>query len=97
MNRRQRRAMKNQPKRFSESDMRRAAREAAQTTASHSTEMILAALCLALHGEFGFGQRRCVRVLERIEQITLEALCAGELVDRVKDCMGVEIGKLESL
>lgn len=27
MNRRQRRAMKNQPKRFSEADMRRAARE----------------------------------------------------------------------
>lgn len=56
--------------------MRRAAREAAQTTASHRTEMILAALYLALHGEFGFGQRRCIRV---------------------KDCMGVEIGKLESL
>ena len=91
MNRAQRRAMRNAPKKYAESDMRRAAREAAEQTAHHSTDMILSALCLALHDCYGFGQRRCMRVLESINDYTFNALCAHELMDKCKATVKIEI------
>lgn len=97
MNRRQRRAMKNVPRKFSETDMRRAAREAALSTGRHSTQMTLAAVCLALHEMHGFGTKRLTRVLETVQDITMQALCASELVDRLKEEVGVVLCRDEDL
>ena len=89
MNRKQRRAMRNEPRRFSESDVRKIARDASLETGKHSTQMTLAAACIALHDLYGFGQQRLMRMLEKIEDLTLNALCAGELVDELKNKVGV--------
>ena len=88
MNRKQRRAMRNEPRRFRESDVRKIARDASLETGKHSTQMTLAAACIALHDLYGFGQQRLIRMLEKIEDLTLNALCAGELVDELKNKVG---------
>lgn len=75
--------------------MRRVARDAAQSTADHSTEMTLAAVCLALHEEYGFGRYRCMKMLESVNRLCFHSLCAGELVERVRACMGISIGGRE--
>ena len=91
MNRKQRRAMRNEPRKFSESDVRKIARDASLETGKHSTQMTLAAACLAMHEMHGFGHQRLIRMLEKVEDLTLNALCAGELVDKLKKDVGVEL------
>ena len=81
--------MRNEPRRFSESDVRKIARDASLETGKHSTQMTLAAACIALHDLYGFGQQRLMRMLEKVEDLTLNALCAGELVDELKNKVGV--------
>ena len=93
MNRKQRRAMRNEPRKFSESDVRKIARDASLETGKHSTQMTLAAACIALHDLYGFGQQRLIRMLEKIEDLTLNALCAGELVDELKNKVGVVLDR----
>lgn len=93
MNRKQRRAMRNEPRKFSESDVRKIARDASLETGKHSTQMTLAAACIALHDLYGFGQQRLMRMLEKIEDLTWNALCAGELVDELKNKVGVVLDR----
>lgn len=85
--------MRNEPRRFSESDVRKIARDASLETGKHSTQMTLAAACIALHDLYGFGQQRLIRMLEKIEDLTLNALCAGELVDELKNKVGVVLDR----
>ena len=97
MNRKQRRAMRNEPRKFSESDVRKIARDASLETGKHSTQMTLAAACIALHELYGFGTKRLTRVLETVQDLTMQALCASELVDRLKEEVGVVLCRDEDL
>ena len=97
MNRKQRRAMRNEPRKFSESDVRKIARDASLETGKHSTQMTLAAACIALHDLYGFGQQRLMRMLEKVEDLTLNALCGGGLVDKLKKDVGVELTRSDDL
>ena len=87
MNRKQRRALRNAPKRYTETDML----EESRTTSRHNARMMMAALCITLHELHGFGPKRLTRVLERIGELTQEGLCAAELTQRVREETGLDI------
>ena len=50
-----------------------------------------AAICLALHDEFGFGEDECFRALARVDERLLWTLENQELVDEVLEKTGLTI------
>lgn len=73
------------------SDVRKVRRETLAENAEFQSKMLLSAMCIALRKEFGFGQGRCLRVLESIERITTNALTAAELIDQCRDELGIDL------
>ena len=65
-------------------DVRKVRREALDENAQFQAKMLTASICLALHQEFGFGQERCLRVLDAVERISTNALTPSELIDQCK-------------
>ena len=52
---------------------------------------IYAAVCLALNELHGFGSKRCADVLKRADQIALESLGSGDLMDGVWERMKLRL------
>lgn len=50
-----------------------------------------AAALLAAHEVYGFGKRRGVRLLNRIDHIITDVLTSEELIDKVYDDIGVDL------
>lgn len=72
-------------------EIRKVRRETLAENAGFQTKMILSAMCLALRKEFGFGHDRCLRVLESVEQISLDAFTAYELIEQCKNELGINL------
>lgn len=67
-------------------------RQKGAIAASNATiKTIYAGLCLALNAEFGFGARRCLRVLHRVDQTLMETLTSEEAVQAVWDKLKLKL------
>lgn len=55
------------------------------------TKCCYAAVCLALHEEFGFGAERCHRALNAVDQRIVWSLNHSELADEVLEKTGLQI------
>lgn len=58
---------------------------------THTTRCLFGAVVIAAHSLFGFGQERCIRLLNGVYRTTLETLTEGEMAERAFDEVGVEI------
>lgn len=57
----------------------------------HTLQMVYAALMLAVNEEFGFGEKRALKLLKATDQKVLEALTSSELVDEVFNRFKIEL------
>lgn len=57
----------------------------------HSVSMLLAAMCLVLHKNNGFTSEQCLGVLKDVEEVTINALTNVELLQEVKELLGIEL------
>lgn len=58
---------------------------------AHTTRCLFGAVIIAAHSLFGFGQERCIRLLNGVYKTTLETLTEKEMAERAFDEVGVEI------
>lgn len=58
---------------------------------THTVECLFGAVVIAAHSLYGFGQERCIRLLNKVYETTLETLSTKELADRAFDEVGIEI------
>ena len=58
---------------------------------THTTRCLFGAVIIAAHSLFGFGQERCIRLLNGVYKTTLETLTEREMAERAFDEVGVEI------
>lgn len=58
---------------------------------THTTRCLFGAVVITAHSLFGFGQERCIRLLNGVYKTTLETLTEGEMAERAFDEVGVEI------
>lgn len=67
-------------------------REVGFKQASTTTvQCMFGAVVISAHALFGFGQERCIRLLNRVYQTTLETMTTTEMAQRAFDEVGVEI------
>ncbi len=67
-------------------------RQKGAIAASNATiKTVYAGLCLALNEEFGFGAKRCLRVLHGVDRVLLESLTSDEAVEAVWDKLGLKL------
>lgn len=57
-----------------------------------TTEIVFAATCLALHENFRFGKKRCLRTLNSIYSIMSEYVTSTEAADAVFEKIGLTLG-----
>ena len=58
---------------------------------THTVKCLFGAMVIAAHELYGFGQARCMRLLNRVYGVTLETLTSIEMVERAFDEVGIEI------
>lgn len=67
-------------------------RETGFKQASTTTvRLIFGAIVISAHALFGFGQERCIRLLNRVYETMLETFTTSEMADRAFDEVGIEI------
>lgn len=54
-------------------------------------KVIYAAVCLAMNKHWGFGRKRCVKLLRAVDEQLLETLTSAEAVQAVWDKMHLEL------
>lgn len=52
---------------------------------------IYAAICLAANETYGFGRKRCARLLRRVDEKVLNAITSQEIGEEVFERMGLEL------
>lgn len=67
------RTQKLMPAKFTESDLRKAAADAASAATKYNINVTYSAFLLALHRQFGFSEVRCQRVLDEVDKLIFEA------------------------
>lgn len=76
-------------------DVNRATNEGYQQGVARAQEVTMkacyAAMCLALHEKHGFGTKRCMDVLNAVDEKMVYALTSMELVQQAFDELGIEI------
>lgn len=65
--------------------------EGFRQASTHTVRCLFGAVVIAAHSLFGFGQERCIRLLNGVYRTTLETLTTGEMAQRAFDEVGVEI------
>lgn len=56
-----------------------------------------AAMCLALHELYGFGSKRCMQMLNAVDEKVVYALTTQELIDQVFSDLEIEINFNEEM
>lgn len=51
----------------------------------------VAALLLALHETYGFGKQRCMMVAKEMCDIAMKEICADDLLNRLRDEVGIDL------
>lgn len=65
--------------------------EGAKQGAENTMKCVYAAVALVMHEKYGFGKKRCLDVLNAIDEKVIYALTTKEMVQRVWDEIGLEI------
>jgi hypothetical protein len=82
-------------------DVNRAANEGYQQGIAKATEATMkscyAAMCLALHELHGFGSKRCMQMLNAVDEKVVYALTSEELVEQVFSDLEIEINFSEEM
>lgn len=58
---------------------------------SFTMRMFYGALGIALHDLYGFGQERCARVFERVNQVMVEEICTEDITERLRREVGIDL------
>ena len=65
--------------------------EGFKQASTYTVRSLFGAMVIAAHSLYGFGQERCIRLLNRVYEVTLETLTTDEMAQRAFDEVGVEI------
>lgn len=80
-----------QPKVYTESDFRKALREAVYNVGLHNMKLNIASFALALHRHGGMDQDRMTEILSETAKISNEALCYTDVKEAVMQETGLDI------
>lgn len=68
---------------------KRGYREAQEKLNSKTQELVFAGICMALNQNFGFGRKRCLRVIDSAYTHVLTTIDTNEKIQEVWDTMGL--------
>lgn len=74
-----------------ENEYRRGYDTARKELTSFTMRMFYCAAALAAHELHGFGERRIIRLLDRIQQIMTEEICTADITQRLRRETGIDI------
>lgn len=93
MHNRQPSRQKCQPKVYTESDFRKALREAMMQLARHQMELAVGSFALALHRKLGLDSNQIADILVATNEYSTEALCFQEVRKELQAETGLDIGE----
>ena len=64
-------------------------REGAKTAADNTLRNIYAAVALVAHEKYGFGKKRCMALLNAVDEKVMYAIDSKEMVQQVYDDLGI--------
>lgn len=82
-----------QPKVYTESDFRRALREAAMNLEKHHMKLCVASFALTLHRKLNLTGDQIADVLVATNEYSFNALCFQDVRKELKDETGLDIGE----
>lgn len=82
-----------QPKVYTESDFRRALREAAMNLEKHHMELCVASFALTLHRKLNLTGEQIADILVATNEYSTEALCFQDVRKELKAETGLDIGE----
>lgn len=91
MSKKQPRRQHCQPKIYTESDFRKALREALMSIEKHHTQMCVGSFALALHRKLGLSADQIGDVLEATNEYSLNALCFQDVQKELKEETGLDL------
>ena len=80
-----------QPKIYTDSDFRRALRDAALNLEKHHMKLCVASFALALHRKLGLNSNQIGDVLVATNEYSLKALCFTDVQKELKEETGLEL------
>lgn len=80
-----------QPKIYTESDFRKALREALMSIEKHHTQMCVGSFALALHRKLGLDSDKIADVLAATNEYSLNALCFTDVQKELLDETGLDL------
>lgn len=83
-----------QPARYTYSDLRNAAADAAAAATKYNVNVTYSAFLIALHRKFGFSKVRCQRVLDEVDTLTFEAFDTQSLKELALKETGIDLEKI---
>lgn len=83
-----------QPARYTYSDLRNAAADAVAAATKFNMNVTYSAFLIALHKTFGFGKIRCQRVLDAVDELTLNAFDTDTLREQAFKETGIDLIKI---
>lgn len=91
MNRAQRRAQKNQPRKYTDAEVERIVRDTVTEIARNNLRITVAGCALVAHREFGFGKQRLCRLIQVINDLAFDTFNVNELQEQLKKEAGVDL------
>ena len=82
-----------QPKVYTESDFRKALRDALMNIEKHHTQMCVGSFALALHRKLGLNSDQIGDVLVATNEYSINALCFQEVRKELMEETGLDIGE----
>ena len=80
-----------QKKIYSESDFRKALRDAAMNLEEHHMKLAIGSFALALHRKLGLDKDQMAEVLATLNEISHEALCYTDVKHEIEEETGLDI------
>ena len=80
-----------EPKLYTESDFRRALRDAVMEVAKQNIKITVAAFALTMHRKLGLNEDQIGDLLESMNDISNNALCFQDVRKELKDEVGLDI------
>lgn len=74
-----------------ENEYKRGYDDASHDLTGFAMRMFYCAAALAAHELHGFGERRIIRLLDRIQQIMTEEICTADITQRLRRETGIDI------
>ena len=91
MSGKQPRRQKCQPKVYTESDFRKALREALMNMEKHNLKLAIGAFALALHRKLNMPGEEIQEMLNLVQELSYEALCYQDVKKELKEAIGFDL------